>query len=79
MSTRETSPVKARGNCEACAHIDYIEVSYEEGESGYVCNGREYYDSRQNQLESNMQRKSYRNRSKVCFEPRMPTEGTTIE
>ena len=52
-------------NCNNCRHL-----SWEDGDindpSGYVCQKREYYDSRQDKLEKNMQELIYREKAKKC-------------
>ena len=54
-------------NCNNCRYIDYFEADYESSDqSGFMCEGREYYDARQKKLEENMQRKEYREKAKSC-------------
>lgn len=60
-------------HCHNCKHLDYYtSESYESSdESGYICNKREYKNSKEeNKHISDLDHDRYRFKSKKCFEPK---------
>tara|TARA_R110000868_G_C10972634_1_gene770606 strand:- start:322 stop:552 length:231 start_codon:yes stop_codon:yes gene_type:complete len=60
--------MQIKANCYACKQLEHIDnTSYEIIDGGFCCNGREYKNqTKQRELELNMQRDKYLKRAKKC-------------
>lgn len=65
-----------RKSCDNCEYLGYYETSYEEtGDSGFFCEGRDYFkrgDSTKNENDhlEKLQNDKYRHAPKKCFQPK---------
>ena len=56
-------------NCDNCRFLDYYEADYESSDlSGFFCKKRETKDGSEENLLKALSNKSYREKSKICFE-----------
>ena len=65
-----TKAAEIKTNCYNCIYLDfYEEESYESSDqSGFVCEGRDLFGVKQEKFMRDIQRASYREKSKMCCE-----------